>query len=269
MEAISYEVHPDFGAFYDAVPAYIARPDLPFYLAEAGRAAGTASRATVLEVGCGTGRVLLQLARVGHSVAGLDQSPAMLARCRAKLAAEPAGVRDRVSLVQGDARDFTVPAPAGGFSLAVAPFRLMQHLTATADQLSCLGAIRRHLAPSGLFVFDVFNPNYQLMAQDRSQEVEDTAEVRLPDGRYLRRTVRITGVRRVEQINEVELIYHIRSGTMVERVVQGFPMRWYTPSELEHLLERSGFRVEARYGNFDRSTLTDESPEIIVVAVCS
>ena len=267
MTDSSYEMMPDFGALYDAVPAYVARPDVPFYVEQAAQSR-TSMPATVLELGCGTGRILLALARRGHTVTGLDQSDAMLAQCRAKLAEEPGSVRNRVSLSRSDVRDFTVAPPAArGFDLAVAPFRVLQHLTTATDQLRCLSTVHRHLAPGGMFVFDVFNPNYPLMTRDRSQEVEDTAERALPDGRYLRRTVRVTAVRWVGQVSDVELTYYIRTGGTVQRVVQAFPMRWYTPPELEHLLERSGFRVEAVYGNFDRSPLTDESPEIVNVAV--
>lgn len=268
MSESSYDAVPDIGALYDAVPAYASRPDGPFYLEEAARAGDGASPATVLELGCGTGRILLPLARRGHTVTGLEQSDTMLTRCRAKLAAEPPAVRSRVALFQGDVRDFTVAPPsAGGFALVIAPFRVFQHLTSTADQLACLGAIRRHLAPGGRLVFDVFNPNYSLMTRDRSQEVEDTPEVRLPDGRYFRRTARVTAVRWVDQISDIELSYYVRTGTAVARTVQAFPMRWYTPRELEHLLARSGFRVGAMYGDLDRGALTDQSPEILVVGV--
>jgi SAM-dependent methyltransferase len=268
MPESSYETVPDFGVLYDAVPAYANRSDVPFYLEEAASAGSPDAPATVLELGCGTGRVLLPLARAGHAVTGIDESHSMLARCEAKLATEQRVVRDRVALHQADARQFTVAAPTGdGFRLAVAPFRILQHLTTAADQLRCLAAVRRHLAPGGRFVFDVFNPHYSLMTRDRSAEVEDTPELRLADGRYLRRTVRVTRVRWIEQISEIELIYHVRTGSAIERVVHAFPMRWYTPSELGHLLGRAGFRVERMYGTFDRGPLTDESPEIVVVAI--
>jgi SAM-dependent methyltransferase len=263
----TYDAVADFGVLYDAVPAYVNRSDVPFYLEEAASAGSPDAPATVLELGCGTGRILLPLARAGHTVTGIERSKSMLARCEAKLAAEPRDVRDRVALHQADARQFTVAASTGdGFRLAVAPFRILQHLTTTADQLRCLAAVRRHLVPGGRLVFDVFNPHYSLMTRDRSAEVEETPELRLADGRYLRRTVRVTRVRWVDQVSEIELIYHVRTGSAVERVVHAFPMRWYTPSELEHLLGRAGFRVERSYGTFDRGPLTDESPEIIIVA---
>ena len=267
MTDSSYEAIADFGVLYDAVPAYATRGDVAFYVGEAARN-GAASSATILELGCGTGRVLLPLARSGHTITGLDRSPAMLSRCRAKLAAEPDAVQDRVALYQGDVRDFSVDPPAsGGFSLVIAPFRVMQHLTTIPDQLRCLSAIHRHLAPGGRFVLDVFNPNFGLMARDRSAEVEDTAEFRLSDGRHLRRTSRVTGVQWIDQVSDIELIYYVRTGEHVERIVQAFSMRWYTRPELEHLLERAGFRVDAMYGDFDRNPLRDESREIVVVGI--
>lgn len=268
MTDSSYETVADFGVLYDAVPLYAGRPDVPFYLEEAARAAAAGPRAKVLELGCGTGRILLPLARAGHTVTGLDLSPAMLARCRDKLAAEPPAVRQRVTLHQADMRDFTLPPPApGGFSVALAPFRVLQHLASAEEQIGCFQAVRRHLAPGRRFVFDVFNPNYRLMTQDRSQEAEDTAELELPDGRYLRRAVRVIRVSWVKQLSEGELIYYLRTGSSTRRIVQAISMRWYTPFELQHLLERAGFRLEARYGNFDRSPLGDESPDIVVVAL--
>jgi SAM-dependent methyltransferase len=267
----SYDHVADFGALYDAVPAYAARRDVPFYLAEAARAGG--SGAAVVELGCGTGRVLLPLARAGYAVTGVDASAAMLARCQAKLAAEPPAVRARTTLYEADVRHFEVPKPAGardaaaGFHLALAPFRVFQHLRTIADQLRCLESVRAHLAPRGRLAFDVFNPHFAAMTRDRSAEEEDTPELPLADGRYLRRTARVPRIHWVEQLSDVELIYYVRTGTAVERFVHSFQMRWYGAAELEHLLARSGYRVEGMYGDFDRSPLRDDSPEIVVVAV--
>ena len=260
----SYDTVADFGALYDEVPAYIARKDVAFYVAEADRHARSAG--TVLDLGCGTGRLLLPLVRAGHRVFGVDRSPAMLRRCAEKLAREPAEVRSRAGLLEGDVREFEVPR--SGFGLAIAPFRILQHLTTVDDQLHCLATVRRHLAPNGRFAFDVFNPNFALMAKDRSAETEDTPERQLPDGRFFRRAFKVLRVHWVEQVNDVELIYYVRAGGggEVTRVVQAFSMRWYNVPELEHLLVRAGFTVEATYGDFDRSPLRDGTAEIVVVA---
>jgi len=244
------------------VPAYGTRADVGFYVEEAARA-GAASR--VLELGCGTGRLTLPLARAGHPVTGIDLSPAMLARAREKLAAEPDMVRERVTLLEGDVRRMSL-ADEPSFDLVVAPFRVLQHFDAIDDQLDVLAGARRRLRPGGRLVVDVFNPSYPMMTLDRSAEVEDTPEQPLPDGRTLRRTVRVTAVHWAEQVSDVELIYHLRTGDGTERAVQAFRMRWFTPAELTHLVARAGLRLEALYGGFDRRPLDDEAPEIVVVA---
>ncbi len=270
MPKTSYDATEDYGVLYDQVPAYVARGDVSFYLQEAAETGTPASK--VLELGCGTGRILLPLARAGHHVTGVDSSASMLESCRTKLALESPETRSRVAIRQADVRDFAVPlgegdAREGGYTLAIAPFRVLQHLTSPSDQLRCLATIRQHLRPAGRLVFDVFNPHYPLMTSDRSAEAEETPELALPDGRHMRRAVRVLGVNWREQISDVELIYYVRSKTGAEqRIVQGFPMRWFGPAELEHLLARAGFRVTVMYGNFDRSALRDSSPEIVVVA---
>ena len=258
----SYDVSPDFGMLYDAAPVYAVRPDIAFYVEEANRAGGGS---TVLELGCGTGRLTLPLARAGHRVIGVDLSPAMLERARTRLAAEPEEVRRRVTLLTGDARsaDFTPPSTP---DLVIAPFRVLQHFPSIEDQLRVLALARRVVRRGGRIIFDVFNPDFAMMTQDRTAEVEDVAERPLGDGRMVRRTVRIAAVHWVEQVSDVELIYHVRTGDHTERVVQAFPMRFFTPAELEHLAARAGLRIEETYGGFDRQPLTDGSPEIIVVA---
>jgi SAM-dependent methyltransferase len=258
----SYDTTSDFGTLYDAVPLYSARADVAFYLEEAARVGASCA---VLEVGCGTGRLTLPLARAGHEVTGIDLSPAMLARARTKLAAEPDDVRARVTLRETDARRMELPAEPA-FDVAVAPFRVMQHFITIEDQLDVLIRVRERLWPGGRLVFDVFNPSYAMMTRDRSAEVEDTPEQVLADGRTVRRTVRALAVRWVDQVSDIELIYYVRSGERVERIVQEFQMRWYTPSELRHLLARAGFRVDAVFGGVDRRPLDDDAPEIIVVA---
>jgi SAM-dependent methyltransferase len=256
----SYDAIPDFGLLYDSVPAYATRSDVQFYVREAARVQGS-----VLEIGCGTGRILLPLARAGHTVVGLDNSQQMLARCRAKAADEPESVRARIALRHGDARAFDLGET---YAVVIAPFRVMQHLARIEDQLRFLGAVARHVAPGGRFIFDVFNPNFAALVAADGTEREDTPEQPLPDGRSFRRAVRIPRVRWVEQVSEIELIYYVSvtPGAPAERYVQSFDMRWYLHAELLHLLARGGFRVQATYGDFDGAPLTDRSPEQVMCA---
>jgi len=254
VAASSYDAIPDFGLLYDSVPLYAARQDIGFYVEEA-----KATRGPVLELGSGTGRILLPIARAGGTIVGLDSSSNMLERCRQKLAAESAAVQGRVTLQQRDIHDFDL---GERFPLIIAPFRVVQHLTTVDDQLRFLAAVARHLAPNGRFAFDVFNPYFAKLVEADGVEREDTPAQRLPDGRTLRRAYRIARVRWVDQVSDSELIYYVDG----KRYVQAFEMRWYLAAELQHLLARSGFRVRAMYGDFARGPVVDGCPELVVLA---
>jgi SAM-dependent methyltransferase len=244
---------------YDHVGAYNARADIAFYVEEATRTDGK-----ILELASGTGRVLLPIARAGKEITGVELSHRMLERCRERVAAEPEEVRSRITLVAGDMRDFSLD---DRFALAIIPFRPMQHLMTIDDQLSCLDCIRRHLVPAGRLIFDVFNPDLARIGSPPAAEWNDTPETPLPDGSSFRRSGRMVAVHRIEQVNDVELIYDLTfPNGKTERRVHAFGMRWFLPAELEHLVARAGFTLDAIYGNFDRSPLTDASPEMIVVA---
>jgi SAM-dependent methyltransferase len=254
MPSSSYDTIPDIGLLYDSVPLYAARQDVAFYVEEAEQVRGP-----VLELGCGTGRILLPLARAGHTVVGLDSSPPMLARCRERIAAEPAAVRGRITLHQHDVRDFDLGTT---YPLVIAPFRVLQHLITIKEQLAFLAAVARHLAAGGRFIFDVFNPHFAKLTGADGVEREDTPQQSLPDGRSFRRAARVTRVRWADQVSEIELIWYVAA----RRLVQTFDLRWYLRAELEHLLARAGFQARDVYGDFTRAPLVDGSPEQIVCA---
>jgi SAM-dependent methyltransferase len=245
---------------YDLMPSYAGRGDVEFY-AECARQAG----GPVLELACGTGRVLIPLARAGCEMVGLDLSEHMLARCRDKLAAEAEEVRDRVRLVEGDMTDFDL---GQRFALVTTPFRPFQHLLEVEQQLNCLRGANAHLVRGGRLVLDLFQPDPgKLSDPARTAEAVDAADVPMPDGRMFTRSHRIAAFHPAQQYNDVELIYDITNADgNVERVVHAFPFRYFFRYEVEHLLARAGFRVVELYGSFDRSPLADESPEMIFVA---
>lgn len=250
----SYDAIPDLGLLYDNVPLYQARQDIAFYVSEA-----TAAQGPVLELGCGTGRVLLPIARAGCPIVGLDRSANMLATCRTQLAREPSAVQERVRLEQGDIADFDLHER---YPLIIAPFRVVQHLISLDDQVRFLAAVERHLSRAGRLIFDVFNPLFSVMVAADGTEHEDTPLQTLPGGRTFRRTARVLRVRWVDQVNEIELIYYIDG----KRYVHAFEMRWFLAAELHNLLARAGFRLRAMYGDFARGPVVDGCPELIVVA---
>ncbi len=247
--------------FYDHVVPYRERQDVAFFIEMAQAAGGS-----VLEIGCGTGRVLIPIARAGIEIVGMDLSPSMLAVCRGNLAAEPTEVQARVRLVEGDMRDFDLDQK---FALITLPFRPFQHLTTVEDQMACLTTLHRHLAPDGRLVLDLFNPSVPyLAAAERLEEFGDEPEISMPDGRRVVRRSRITSRDYFNQVQDAELIYYVtHPDGRQERLVHAFPMRYLFRFEAEHLLTRCGFEVEALYADYDKSSYGSKYPgELIFVA---
>src|SRR5262249_23671419 len=155
------------------------------FFVEAARTSG----GPVLEIGCGTGRVLIPTARAGIDIVGLDASAGMLDVCRKRILEESDAVQSRVRLVQADMRNFNLVQK---FNLVTLPFRPFQHLTTVDEQLSCLTLIHRHLAESGRLILDLFNPWLEALVSDNlGQESEAEPEFRMPDGRRVIRRRRI------------------------------------------------------------------------------
>lgn len=256
-----YESYAFVADLYDHVVPYQDRPDLPFFLEAARDANGP-----VLEVGCGTGRVLIPTARAGIPITGLDLSSHMLQICRQRIQQEPAEVQSTVHLVQADMRDFDL---AQTFTLVTTPFRPFQHLTTVSDQLACLACIYRHLVPGGRLILDLFNPSLPALTSDNiGQEIGEEPEFSMPDGRRVIRRHKTVERDYYNQINHVELIYYVTyPDGRNERLVHAFPMRYLFRFEAEHLLARSGFEVEAVHADYDRSPYGSKYPgDLILVA---
>ena len=246
--------------YYDHIPLYADRADVEFYVGMAREAKGK-----VLELGCGTGRILIPTAAAGCTIVGLDLSEAMLEKCRAKLAQQPAEVQRRVRLAHGNMAAFYLGEK---FRLVTIPFRGFQHLLRVEEQFGCLREIQRQLEPGGRLAFDMFHVLPQGMYDPEwMKEREDTPETQLPDGRRFRRTHRITAFHRAEQYNEVEFVVYVtHPDGRNERLTDKFAFRYFFRYEVEHLLARAGFRVASLFGNFDGSAFGDESQEMIFVA---
>ena len=227
---------------------YATREDVQFFVDEARAAKGP-----VLEVGCGTGRVLIPIARAGVSITGLDVSPAMLELCRAKLrAGTTVRCRRGWTCTQGDMTAFDLGKK---FALVTIPFRPFQHLLTVDDQLACLTCIHRHLEDGGRLILDLFNPSLDyLVNRPIGVEMPEGPPFTMPDGRHVVRTFRIVAQDRFTQVNDIELIYDVTDDDgRSERHVHAFQMRYLFRYEAEHLLARGGFVVDQLYAGYDRS----------------
>ncbi|GAB4213718.1 MAG: class I SAM-dependent methyltransferase [Roseiflexaceae bacterium] len=247
-------VYDSFAAYYEADFGSFAE-DVPFYLELAQRTGGP-----LLELMCGTGRLLLPLAAQGYDLTGVDYAAAMLDMARAKLVA--AGLQQRVTLLQADAREATLPA--GAFGLAFVALNSFTHMLTVADQLALLAAMRRALRPSGLLAIDLSNP-------DPTRLLGETGEPRLAGFYELegRSVVKYVAYRNspVEQITQVLFRYEERDAAGEETVREvHYPTRWIYRYELEHLLVRAGLTPLAVYGGYDQRPYADGCPQLIMVA---
>ena len=229
--------------------------DLSFYLALAQRTGGP-----LLELMCGTGRVLLPLAEAGYHITGVDSSPAMLTLTRQRLT--EAVLTDRATLLEGDVRD--VPLPAGSFALAFVAINSFMHLETVRDQLACLNNARRALTKRGLLVLDLFNPDPNEMLREDNRLVLDR-EYWL-DGRFVQKYVAIDSDI-AAQLSRVTYLYdELNDQGQLTRRMMRFTMRWLYRFELEHLLVRAGFVLRNIYGSYDLDDYLSGSPRLIAVA---
>jgi SAM-dependent methyltransferase len=256
-----YQEYAFIADLYDHVVPYRERNDVAFYV-DAAQQAGS----PVLELGCGTGRVLIPTARAGVDIVGVDLSSHMLEVCRQRLQQESAEVQQRVRLLQADMRNFELNE---AFTLATLPFRPFQHLLTVQDQLACLTSIRRHLVDDGALILDLFNPSLDFLVNRAiGEEFAEEPEFTMPDGRKIVRRHKTVAQDRFNQIGDFELIYYVtHPDGRQERLVHAFRMRYVFRFEAEHLLARAGFEVEHLYADYDKKPYGSTYPgDLLFVA---
>lgn len=235
--------------------------DVAFYVEEARRSGGP-----VLEAACGTGRVALAIAGAGIDVAGFDADPARVARAEAKRrTARPPG---RAAFWVADLR---APGARGAaYERVLIPFRGLQSLLTTADHVAALEAAARVLRPDGRLVFDVHDPDPALLA--------DAAEGPTPLEPTGREVVAEDGVRVVErftrrydpraQVIEQTFVYERTdsAGRVLAHAYEPLSVRVLFRFEIEHLLARTGYEIEALHGGWRREPYDATGEDMVWIA---
>lgn len=216
----------------------------------------------ILELGCGTGRVLLPVTAAGHTITGVDISPALLEVARQKV--RMAHCESQTSLVRADLRTFDLPQK--NFTFAFCTSNTLMHLTTQADQLVVLRNAHRHLQPDGLLLIDLFNPDLpRLLAVNGLQELADQWADETSGAQVFKWCVRT--IDWAEQIQETLFIYEeLFSDGAVRRTPCPFPLRFLWRSEAELLVEKAGFTVEDLWGDFDGNPYDMSSEHLILLA---
>ena len=195
-----------------------------------------------LELGIGTGRIALPLARRGVSVHGIDLSKAMVARLRAKRDGEDIGVT---------IGDFATTTVDGSFSLAYLVFNTIMNLTTQAAQVACFRNAAAHLGPGGCFVIEVTIPDLRRLPPGETFHVFNASENHWGIDEYEVATQGLTS-------------HHFETvdGT-VERL--SIPFRYAWPSELDLMAQLAGMRLRSRWGGWKREPFTSESTKHVSV----
>jgi SAM-dependent methyltransferase len=235
------------------------RDDVRFYRLLADERGGP-----VLDLGCGTGRLMLPLLADGHVVVGLDHAPEMLARAAARLARLPPARRRRALLVRGDLRRV---AFAPRFAFAIVAFHGIQHLITDADLLRFLRRVRAALIPGGWLAFDVFAPDAAFLARVSAAG---------PDRRWSRTLFRhpVSGTRtEYTATHRLDARRRTLLTTFHYQAVdaRGRPRgrerrarlchRLLAPAAVADFLTRAGLATLQRWGDFQGAPLEDNLPE--------
>lgn len=232
---------------YDLV--FSPRVHGPYYAGLARREGGP-----VLELACGTGQLLVPIARGGVRAVGLDLSAPMLAAARARAAAEAVEVR----LVEDDMRAFDL---GERFALVYVARNSLLHLHTADDLLACFACVRRHLLPGGAFALDVFNPDAAILARPPGERFP-LMQVAHPR----RGEVRIEASSDYDAATQVNrATWYFSTGDEPDFLVAPLHLRSIFPQELPLLLAAGGMRLESRHGDFAGGAFTGASRHQVCV----
>ena len=259
------EKQPDRGYdadLYDAITPTSFLGDVEWYRRKAQQYGGP-----VLELGAGTGRVSIAVARDGVQVYALDSHPGMLAVLRRKIEKEPAAIREHVVPIEADMRAFRLEER---FALVIAPFRALLHNLTEADHLATFNRVRAHLRPGGRFAFNVFHPSLEFMAQHAGAlagvwrwvgtypREDGTFIVRSDANRYETVPRRVHSLLRFEEFGA--------DGSLNRTFVHQLELSYLYASDIRRLLEQAGFGSIAIAGGFDERPLHRDTDEMVVEA---
>lgn len=205
--------------------------------------------AKVLELGCGTGRLTIPLAKNGYNITGVDFTSSMLQKAKAKTT--KAGLN--IEFIEADMRTLSLSEK---FDLIFIPFNSIHHLYKNEDLFNTFKVVKHHLKDGGLFLLDCFNPNIQYIVEGEKETI-NTAEYTTDDGREILIKQKMRYENRT-QINRIEWHYFI-NGKFDS--IQNIDMRMFFPQELNSYLEWNGFNILHKFGSFEEEEAFSDNSE--------
>jgi len=248
------EYYDQFAPFYDRIYGDY-QEDLPFYLGLAKQAPHQ-----ILDVGCGTGRILIPLAAEGNRVTGMDYSQQMLDICKKKILARH--FAHPPELVLADMQTITFRRE---FSLVIVPFRSFLHLPTQSAQIKTLQNFKQYLLPGGCLIISLFVPKVKIL------HVWDQQRTRLPERDFRDpqgHRIEVSQVLNYDTLNQVcNWTYTFektnRKGKILETQTITGGCRYIWKNEFELMLKLVGFQDWTVYGGFNYEPLTEDSEEMV------
>jgi SAM-dependent methyltransferase len=245
--------------------------DLSFYLA----LAHTLRPKRVLELGCGTGRITLPLARIGSEqgfdVVGLDSQPEMLDRAQQQYEHLPPDVRARIKFIREDMRTWKADSK---FDLVIVPCGTISHLLSLDEQIQLWKTAHANLVKGGRLLVEVVMPNLAAFADSFQNPPRTPVEVdidtldKAAGTRLIRR--KTTQYDSAEQCAQIRFMYEkYRDGRGVDSYIDDFTSHVFFPRELSLLFVHTGFEVESITGDYHGRPLRADSRLIIMTGVRS
>ena len=203
----------------------------------------------IVELGIGTGRIAIDLARLGKNIIGVDLSPEMLKICRQKAIFN--NVEKNISFLQQDARFFILQRKA---NLIYFPFRSIGHLITMDEKRKAFENIFNQLAPSGLFVFDhyIFNERWA-KDHDGVPKLMYSEPINKTNERLL-----IWDIYRFDYLHQLmNCLIAIEKidpdGNVLTKKYTSLSFSWILPAQVTDLAKQAGFHIKALYGDFDKN----------------
>lgn len=210
----------------------------------------------ILELACGTGRLTLPLAKKGFAISGLDLSPTMLDLARTKALEGNLNVR----IIEGDMCNFNLGET---FSLILLAAQSLSHLHTLEEIEACFSAVHKHLKPGGHFIIELFNPSMEILNRDSTKRYalrNDPFET--PDGiSYF-----VTEQSHYDSATQVNHITWFFQREEREETQLSLNLRQFFPQEIDALLHYNGFKIEAKYGDFQKNAFTTQSHKQVIVS---
>ncbi len=232
--------------------------DIPFYLALAQR-----TGSPILELGCGTGRLLLALAEAGYRVVGIDNLPAMLRRAEEKVAAAGGEAAGRVRLLLADFAQAELPER---FQLVICAVNTLMHLADPLAQAHALRLAFQHLAPGGILALDLFHPHPEALTPGDGQVILEKLLTDPETGRQACKFVARQADYAQQIITTFFLYDEMDALGLVTRTAASFPMRYLYRPEVEQMLHTAGFVIEGVYGSYELDPYEDAAERMVFLA---